>query len=49
MRCPYCDSTDVKEREMSIFESDYTIACEGFDPFGIKFFLQSFEKYLQKD
>lgn len=48
MTCPYCKSTDVKERSISIFESDHTIACEGFDPFAIKFFSKAIKNAYKK-
>lgn len=37
MRCPYCNSDDVIESEVSIFETDpYGMAPMEFDLFGIK-------------
>lgn len=37
MRCPYCNSDDVIESEVSIFETDpFGMAPMEFDLFGIK-------------
>lgn len=39
MKCPFCNSSNVEESELSLFESDpINSVAEGFDLFGIKAF-----------
>lgn len=48
MTCPYCNSTNVKERNDEIYESNQGMIGVGFDPFAIKTFYKAAKRIFRE-
>jgi DNA-directed RNA polymerase subunit RPC12/RpoP len=49
MTCPYCNSTNVKEKNDEIYESNPEEYSTGFDPFAIKTLYKLAKSIFQRE